>query len=408
VRWYELAEGQVGVGHAWTASAVRREVEDALETLGPALPSPDTPVLIKPNLNNDLPALMGNATDLRVLQALLEALADRGHSDLTLADGSNVGIERRGIDSFRRLRVDRLARRHGVQLLDLNRAEGVELPLVHGVTRVARQVLEAPFLLAVPKLKTHAEAGLSLTMKGWVGAVVGQHKRDMHRDLPAHIARLSRQIRPHLILLDGLVGMEGNGPGDGRPFRMDLLVAGTDAPSVDLATARLVGMPWRQLPALVQAVEAGDLAADLPARVEATFPVRRPIDPAPPRNVLARAAEHKLLRPLKLAVRPVVDLPAVSGTAHRLGVIQDRYDRDDDQVDSFYRKEGLCNRCGKCAEVCPDTVPWEDIGSKERGRHCLVCLYCFWVCPTGAIALEGDLGYLRAQIGRYKKLVEGV
>lgn len=408
MRWYEFAEGPVGVGHAWSASAVRRQVANALEILGPSLPPPDAPVLIKLNLNNDLPALMGNATDLRVLQALIEALADRGHSDLTLADGSNVGIERRGIDTFRRLRVDRLARRHGARMLDLNRAEGVQVPLVHGVTRVARQVLEAPFLVVVPKLKTHAEVGLSLAMKCWIGAVVGQHKRDMHRDLPAHIARLARQIRPHLVLLDGLVGMEGNGPGDGRPFRMDLLVAGTDAPSVDLATARLVGMPWQRLPALVRAVQDGDVAADLPARIEHTFPVRRAIDPAPPRNVLARAAEHKLLWPLKRAVRPVIDHPAVSGTAHRLGVIQDRYDRDDDQVNGFHRNEAYCTRCGRCAEVCPDAIPWEDIGGKERGRNCLMCLYCFWVCPTGAIALDGELGYLRAQIGRYKKLVERI
>lgn len=406
MRWVELAEGPVGVGHAWTVATVRQEVDEALQRLDGLLPPPGTPVLIKPNLNNDVPALMGNATDLRVLQALLEALADRGHTRLTIADGANVGVERRGLDAFARLRVDRLARRHGARMLDLNRAEAVEVPLVHGATRVAREVLEAPFLVAAPRLKTHAEAGLSLTMKGWVGVVVGQHKRDMHRDLPGHIARLAQRLRPHLVLLDGLVGMEGNGPGDGRPFRMDLLLAGVDAAAVDLAAARLVGLPWRRLPYLVRAVENGDVAADLPGRIEHALPVRRPIDPAPPRNVLARASELAVLRPLKLALRPVVDTPLVSRTAHRLGVIQDRYDRADDAVTGFHRDEGRCTHCGRCGEVCPDAVPWEDIGSKERGRGCLACLYCFWRCPTGALVLDGRLGYLRAQIDRYKKQIE--
>ncbi len=408
MKWYDFFEGRVGVGHAWTAAEVRAVVEAAFEQLDPQLPRPGTAVVIKPNLNNDLPALVGNCSDLRVLQALLEVLRDRGHADITVADGSNVGMERREIDTFGRLRVDRLARRFGARTLDLNRTEGRDVALETGTTSVAREILDAPFLVAVPKLKTHAEAGLSMATKLWMGAVVAQRKRDVHVDLLRNLPTLAAAIHPHLILLDALVGMEGNGPGDGLPFRMETLVAATNPWLLDLATARLAGFPWHSLCYLVHARDAGRFPPDLPDRVSQRIPVRRPIQPAPPRSMLAPLSEHRLLRPLKLAIRPVVDHPVVSRTAYSLGVIQDRYVRADDAVTGFVRRDDPCTECGRCAEVCPDAVPWEDIGTTERGQGCLGCLYCHWICPTRAIELQGDAAYMQAHLDRYKTLVEGL
>jgi len=405
VKWTGFEEGRLGIGHAWAVASVRREIASVFDELGGELPPAGEPVLVKPNLNNDLPPLTGNATDLRVLAALLSVLRDRGHGDITVADGHNVGMERRGIDGFRRLRVDRLARHFGARILDLNRVEGREVELAVGSTRVAREVLDAPFLISVPKIKTHAEAGLSLSMKIWVGAVVGQHKRDVHRDLARNIAALAGVIRPHLILMDALVGMEGNGPGDGTPFRMETLLASRHTHLMDLAAAQLVGFPWEQVPALVRAAEAGDFAADLPARVAEGVPLRRAIEPPPPRSPLAPLSEHRLLRPIKLAVRPFVDHPAVAGAAYRAGVIQDRYQAEDDEITSFFRREGYCTRCGRCAEVCPMEIPWEDIGSREQGQRCLTCLSCYWICPTPAMEIAGRKGFLEAHVRRYKKLI---
>jgi len=405
VKWHEFEEGPLGIGRAWTAGEVLRRIDDVLTTLAPQLPEPGAPVLIKPNLNNDLPALAGNSTDLRVLAALLGALVDRGHRQLTVADGSNVGMERRRIDAFYRLRVDRLARRHGARTLDLNRCEGVPVPLATGETLVAREVVEAPFLISVPKLKTHVVAGMSLSIKNWMGCVVAQRKRDVHRDLALNLHRLSQAVRPHLIVLDALVGMEGAGPGDGVPFRMDTLLAGRDMVLVDLAAARMVGYRWDQLGYLAHAREEGCFAEDLPRRVADAIAVERRILEAPPRSPLAGLSEHKLLWPLKRAVRPVVDHPVISRTAYRLGVIQDRYRVDDDQLSGFVRDEQRCRSCGRCARVCPDSIPEEAIGTTEQGQGCLGCLYCYWICPCGGIELRGDAGYLGAHIDRYKRAI---
>ena len=406
MKWFDFYEGRVGLGHCWTAAEVRREVEAVFETFGPRLPPPTSAVVIKPNLNNDVPALMGNSTDLRVLCALLEVLADRGHRDVTIADGPNVGMERREIDGFARLRIDRLARRHGARLIDINRSEGHPVSLETGPTQICRQVLDAPFLIAVPKLKTHAEAGLSMATKLWVGSVVAQHKRDVHVDLSRNIATLGSIVKPHLVLMDLLVGMEGNGPGDGTPFRMDSVAASLDPWLLDLVVARLAGQRWDSLEYLVHARDLGYFSPDLPDRIEPIVPIRRPIHPAPPRGFLAPLSEHRLLRPLKMMIRPIVDHPWISRAAYALGVIQDRYQRDDDRVTRFDRIDDVCTACGRCSDVCPDGIPREDIGTAERGEGCLRCLYCFWTCPSRAIELQGQLGYLESQIDRYKPMIE--
>lgn len=247
--------GRFILERAWAAAEIRATVDRLLTAFEDRLPATDARILIKPNLNNDLVALVGNSSDLRVLAALLEGLLNRGYRDLVVADGSNVGVHRRGIDTQARLRVDRLVERYGVALMDLNEDTGVPVPLrAGGRPSVSQAVLEADFLITLPKVKTHAEAGLSCALKNQVGVCVGQDKREMHRDLGLNIVAINQAVQPDLVLVDGLVGMEGNGPGDGDPFRLGVLAMSDDSFLNDLAICRVVGMPWRSVPYLVHAI----------------------------------------------------------------------------------------------------------------------------------------------------------
>ncbi len=400
----------VEVRSAWTTSEVKARVEELLECFAEVLPPDlDARIAIKPNLNNDLVALVGNSVDLRVLCSLIEALQDRGYRDLVVCDGSNVGVHRRGIDCFRRLRVDRLAERYGVEIRDLNEDEGVPIVLHAGARpMVARTVLDADFIISIPKVKTHAEAGLSCAMKNWVGICVGQAKRDIHLDLARNIFAINEAVRPDLVLVDGLVGMEGNGPGDGHPFRLGRLLMSDDAFLNDLVVTRLVDMPWREVGYMAHAVEAGILDEGLARRVAAELPVLRPIERAPPRSRLAELSESKSLHWLKLTVRPLVDLPAVSQTAYDLGIIQDLYSLEDDGVIGLSRDPEACGDCRRCEDFCPTHLPLIDIGVKTEAADCIGCLYCWWVCPKDAIELEGPLGHLERQVERHKLDVEGL
>ena len=402
-----MGDHRVGLVPAWTGAEVRVAVAALLDVFADRLPADlNARVLIKPNLNNDLPALTGNSADLRVLGALIDALLARGYRDITVADGSNVGVERRNFSSLSRLRVDRLAARAGVKILDLNRDQGREVALRAGARpKIAASVLDADLYISVPKIKTHAEAQLSCALKCQVGVCVAQDKRQMHYDLAANILALGLAVRPHLILVDGLIGMEGNGPGDGEPFRLGQLLMCDDPFLCDLSVARLVGLPWRDVPYLRIACEEAVFNQEFADDVSGRFEVLRPILPPPPRNRLARLADARGLMWLKRAARPVTDRPEVARLAHRLGVIQDVYAAQDDAV-ALVRDASRCGTCRRCEDFCPTGLPLAEIGVNHDPDACVGCLYCWWVCPNEAISLEGPLGQLERQARRYKKIIE--
>lgn len=401
---------RVDILPAWTQAEVADGVRALLAQWAHRLPADRaTPVVIKPNLNNDLVALSGNCADLRVLDALCAELRARGYTDLTVADGSNVGIARRGISTFRRLRVDSLTARYGVRTVDLNTDAGTPVVL-HGDAHpeVANTILNAGFLISVPKVKTHAEAQLSCAMKNWVGICRGQDKRHMHYDLGRNILAINEVVQPDLILVDGLVGMEGNGPGDGEPYRLGLLAMSDDAFVNDAVIARTIGLPWAEVPYLRHAVEAGLLAPELTARIDAEVAVVRPVKRPPERTRLARLAEARSLEWLKRTVRPVVQKPEVTEIAYKLKIVQDVYFLEDDTLRVAGRKAEACGTCARCVDFCPTGLPLADIGTKTALPDCAQCLYCWWVCPKDAIVLEGEPQGMARQIARYKKDIEAL
>jgi len=385
-------------------------MRDLLERFDECLPSEVAArVVIKPNLNNDLVALTGNSTDLRVLAALVEGLQERGYTDLTIADGSNVGVDRRGIDTFRRLRIDALAERYGVRTFNLNADEGRTIDLCGGASpRVSATVESADFLISVPTVKTHVEAGLSCAMKNWVGIVVGQDKRQMHKAINQNIQAINEHVQPDLVVVDGVVGMEGNGPGDGEPVRLGFLVGATSAPLCDLAVARMVGIDLGRIPYLGHAVDRGMVTqADLEA-VQDHVRQWAQVELAPERSRLAVLSEDPRLAWLKQAVRPLTDQPAVAKAAYKLGVIQDVYSPTDDTVSGVVRKQVECTDCTACADACPTELPLERIGRDVEMPDCIGCLYCWWVCPDDTIELEGPLGSMVRQAERYKSVIEAL
>lgn len=402
--------GRVSMAEAWTNDEVHAAVEALLVAFADRLPEDlGARIVVKPNLNNDLVALTGNCSDLRVLAALIEGLRRRGFADITLADGSNVGVERRGIDTFKRLRVDRLAERYGVRTVDLNQDAGTRVVLAKGAhPHIADTVLHSDFLVSVPKIKTHVEAGLSCAMKNWVGIARGQDKRHMHYDLSRNIFSINEVVQPDLVLVDGLVGMEGNGPGDGEPFRLGRLLMSDDAFVNDVVVCRLVGLPVEAVPYLGHARRAGIVTEDLERAVLEEVPLVRQIQAAPPRRKLAELADRREIFWLKKAVRPLTDRPEVLEAAYKLRIIQDVYSLEDDAVTGLSKDASACGECTKCQDFCPTGLTAEEIGVKTDPEHCIQCLYCWWVCPKGALELEGPVNAMQRQVDRYKASIESL
>lgn len=230
----------------------------------------------------------------------------------------------------------------------------------------------------------------------------------MHYALNQNIQAINEVVKPDLVVVDGIVGMEGNGPGDGEPVRLGFLVGATHAPLCDLAVAQMVGLERQQIPYLMEAIRAGVLSdADVQA-VSASFSLVKKMVPAPERSTLAKVSEDPRLAWLKRAVRPLTDKPVVAETAYRLGVIQDVYNLEDDDIQGIARTQTECAPCTACEDVCPTGLLVDEIGVKTEMPDCISCLYCWWVCPDDVLQLQGSEGAMHRQVDRYKQVIENL
>jgi uncharacterized protein (DUF362 family) len=125
-----------------------------------------------------------------------------------------------------------------------------------GLTSLGRLALpaslrRADLIVSMPKLKTHHWAGVTLSMKNLFGVMPGIYygwpKNVLHHaGIPESILDINATVQPHLAIVDGIVGMEGDGPIMGSPRHSGVIVMGTNLPSVDATAARLMKInPWR-------------------------------------------------------------------------------------------------------------------------------------------------------------------
>jgi len=128
-------------------------------------------------------------------------------------------------------------------------------------------VLGADLIVSLAKMKTHHWAGATLSMKNLFGLVpgciYGWPKNKLHFiGIPKSIAGLNRKFRNTFAIVDGIVGMEGNGPIQGTPKACGVLVMGADLPAVDATCCRIMGIDPDRVSYLQLAQDLGNTAGE--------------------------------------------------------------------------------------------------------------------------------------------------
>lgn len=111
------------------------------------------------------------------------------------------------------------------------------------------------WIVSLPKMKTHHWAGATLAMKNLFGVMpgicYGWPKNVLHfNGIPQSIYDINATVRPHLAIVDGIVGMEGDGPIMGTPKAAGVIVMGRNFPAVDATCCRLMQIDPRRVPYL--------------------------------------------------------------------------------------------------------------------------------------------------------------
>jgi uncharacterized protein (DUF362 family) len=125
---------------------------------------------------------------------------------------------------------------------------------------LSKTLIEADVLVSLPKLKTHHWAGATLSLKNLFGTLpglcYGWPKNELHwRGIPNSIVDIALTQTPHLAIVDGIVGMEGDGPLAGNAKQVGAVVMGVDLLAVDATCCRLMKLPAERLPTLRLAYE---------------------------------------------------------------------------------------------------------------------------------------------------------
>lgn len=218
-------------------------------------------VLLKPNLVE--PA--AEAPQINTHPALVRAAADVfrswGAREVFVAEGQGhcrdtaYVLEQSGLGPV----LDEA----GLEFVDLNHDDTYAARNRSGVTALKSLHLptalrRADLVVSMPKLKTHHWVGVTLAMKNLFGVMpgvaYGWPKNVLHQvGIPGSILDINAAVRPSLAIVDGVVGMEGDGPLMGSPVAAGVVVMGTNLPAVDATGARLMGVDPYLVPYLAGA-----------------------------------------------------------------------------------------------------------------------------------------------------------
>jgi uncharacterized protein (DUF362 family) len=217
-------------------------------------------VLLKPNFVEPDPEGIIN-THPAVVAAAREALLRLGAQSVRVAEGPGHERDTEAIVETLRLR-DFLGPLQEL-FVDLNLDEVHPVKLRTQASRLKqlyfpRTVLEADYFVSLPKLKTHHWVGVTLSLKNMFGIVpgccYGWPKNILHwAGIVPSILDLNSTVRPDFAIVDGIIGMEGNGPIQGTAKRSGVLVMGDDPVAVDGTCARVMGLEPRRVEYLSKA-----------------------------------------------------------------------------------------------------------------------------------------------------------
>ena len=222
--------------------SVRDVVAESMERCGWEQVVPrDALVVVKPNLCTAVPdKAAASNTDPAIAEAVCEMLLTRTKRVIM---GESDGLRQKAQEAFAASGYVEIGRRLGVDLVNFSEsawrpvrcepAGDVELPAL---------LLDADVFITLPVLKTHALTYFTGAIKNQWGCLPQYNRILLHKYLDPLLATLHRVLRPRLALMDGIIGMEGRGPANGKPRRLDVILASRDSVALDATAMRLAGL----------------------------------------------------------------------------------------------------------------------------------------------------------------------
>ena len=349
-------------------SLIQSQVKEMLDSMGTDWISQGSRVLIKPNLLLPATPDKGIVTHPMICRAVAQYLIEKG-AQVQVSDSPGVGSFRKVItETGYKAALEDL----DVTLKPFQESVTVDIGEPFGRIPIARDAMEADRVINLAKLKTHAQMYLTLGVKNIFGCIVGLRKPEWHMRAGVDrlmfarlLVQIHKAVSPAFTIVDGILALEGQGPGkSGTPRELGLLLGGAEAHAVDKTICTLLGLDSAELLTSSTAREMGlydghvHVNGDIRIIEDFTFPELNSLSLGP-------ESFNRFMRKYVLQ-KPVVD-------------------------------NKTCKLCGECWNICPAKAISHNIrGIQFDYNLCIRCYCCLEVCLHGAIrAKEPILGKLR-------------
>jgi uncharacterized protein (DUF362 family)/ferredoxin len=369
---------------------VFRAVGRGFDLLGGAerFARPSERIVLKPNLLVPSAPEDCVTTNPAVFAAAARHLAAAGAA-LSYGDSPAFGPTR---SAARKAGILDEAERLGVSRADFSTARTVSFPEGGLIKQfdIAASVLDADGLVSLPKMKTHGLVRVTGAVKNQFGCIPGVRKGAFHARLAdaqwfsRMLVDLNLLLRPRLLIMDGIMAMEGNGPRGGDPRAMNAVLMSTDPVALDTVFCHMIDLD----PLLVGTIDWG---------------VRSGLGQADDIQVLGDRLDEFHTPDFAVNRSPA---STTGGTSWRSRAVRDRI------VPRPVIDHESCTACGTCVRMCPvdpkavlfergdpltGKIPGEDPAgrAKEPPSHdysrCIRCYCCQEVCPEHAITIRTPL-----------------
>jgi predicted dehydrogenase/uncharacterized protein (DUF362 family) len=235
---------------------IKSSIQQSINLLGGLNIPRDARVVIKPNVcfwkNTDGMVI----TDPRLLGAVLEIVGERTSKITIVESDNNSGTaEKRMMKSG----IMDIVERYRAEFVNLSRDESEEHEVAGFKIHIPKTVLNADYFINIPKIKTCniANIVISVSMKNMFGILSDRKKMMFHKKLLDIILYVNKVVRQDLIIVDGIIGMEGFGPIWGRPVNLNLVISGFNPVTVDAVCCRIMGINPYAIEVLWKAYKEG-------------------------------------------------------------------------------------------------------------------------------------------------------
>jgi uncharacterized protein (DUF362 family)/Pyruvate/2-oxoacid:ferredoxin oxidoreductase delta subunit len=352
---------------------VKSAIKESLDLIGglEKIVSPGSRVLLKPNVLAIRPPEDAVTTHPAVISALCELVSELGGIPM-IGDGS--GIIKPGSTStsqaFKVSGIEAVASKYGAELKNFETYGYSEVDIPGGKQfsslYISKAILEADVIISLPKLKTHELTLYTGAVKNFFGTIPQKNRKQAHilgdrNHFGEAIVDIYSIVKPHLAVMDGIFGMEGNGPANGKVVFAGVIMASHDCVSLDIIASELIGIDPLKVPTNKAALSRG-LGAEHPEIVGTPIKDVQVKFKSPEGGIIALMPPFlvNVLRK-QLTVNPFINT-------------------------------SICAFCKACVLNC-SAHAIEEVGKslKINEKKCIQCYCCRELCPKDAVGIKKSL-----------------